>query len=280
MSFCAPGISNGHSSCFDRQGLIRIIENYNHRYPAHTIEYKRNTPNYVLWKRIRDNMSQSCQDNEWCWLDQDFLKNDKTVQSYYKPPIPNKPYKWLSTSDINKVLKQYEKLYPDFAFMGTVPIDFDEVIDEYKNMNVCTMSGGSRNPTNHMINQYGFVFNLDPHDQRGSHWVSMFMKLIGKDKFIGFFDSYGNPPPRQIAKLVRRLKAQVKKCLGVDLPYKCNTVQHQHKGTECGTYSLYFIYKCLMGYSFEEITENIILDDDVNQFRHFFFRPSIYYQDK
>lgn len=117
-----------------------------------------------------------------------------------------------------------------------------------------------------------------PHDQRGSHWVCMFMNLIGPDKFIGFFDSYGNPPPKQVKQLIDKLRLQAKKCLGIDIKYKCNTIQHQHKNTECGVYCLYFIYQCLQGLSFEDITETIILDDAVNKFRHFFFRPTIHYQ--
>ena len=34
------------------------------------------------------------------------------------------PTAWLSTIDINKVMKQYEK-NSDFVFLGAVPIDFD-----------------------------------------------------------------------------------------------------------------------------------------------------------
>ena len=91
------------------------------------------------------------------------------------------------------------------------------------------------------------------------------------------FRLYGHTPPKQIRDLIARLKNQVKTCLGIDLVYKCNTIQHQHKDTECGVYCLYFIYQCLQGYSFEAITETIILDDAVNKFRHFFFRPTMHY---
>ena len=103
--------------------------------------------------------------------------------------------------------------------------------------------------TEHKPNNYGFVFNLDPHNKRGSHWVSMFLKLedTGGGPFIGFFDSYGQPPPKEISQLIHRLKKQIKDCYGINLKYKCNTVQHQHGHTECGVYCLYFIYQCLRG---------------------------------
>ena len=279
--FCAPGITSAGGTCFDRPGLLRIIRKYNKRYPEHQIVFKRGTPNHLLWSLIRDGMASICGDQEWCWLDQDFLKDDTLVQSYYKPPKPKTAKKWLATSDIDRVLKQYEKQHSEFSFMGTVPIDFDEVIEEYKNMDVCQIyqAGGSSwsLSTGHDITKYGFVFNLDPHDKKGSHWVCMFMDIAGSSPYIGFFDSYGHLPPKQIRDLIVRLKNQVKTCLGIDLIYKCNTIQHQHKDTECGVYCLYFIYQCLQGYSFEAITETIILDDAVNKFRHFFFRPTINY---
>jgi hypothetical protein len=37
-----------------------------------------------------------------------------------------------------------------------------------------------------------YVINLDPHDQAGSHWVSMY---ISADRSYGeYFDSFGRPP--------------------------------------------------------------------------------------
>uniref|UniRef100_A0A6C0BKT3 Ubiquitin-like protease family profile domain-containing protein n=1 Tax=viral metagenome TaxID=1070528 RepID=A0A6C0BKT3_9ZZZZ len=271
-TFCAPGNQQIGGTCFDRNGLLRLIQKYNTKYPDRAIHYTSKTPNRVLWSAFRDGLASVCGDNEWCWLDQDFLKYDSEIQRYYRPPRPNTSHKWLSTTDIDAVLKQYETQYHNFVFMGAVPLDFDEVIDEYRNMKICPMYQGQQ------ITQFGFVFNLDTHQKKGSHWVSMFMNLDGPDKFIGFFDSYGHPPPPQIRNLIIRLKQQVKDCLGLQIHYKCNTVQHQHKNTECGVYSLYFIYQCLQHHTFEDITEAIILDDDVNRFREFFFRPTIHYR--
>jgi len=277
-SFCAPSNKQQGGTCFDRKGLERIIEKYNKRYPYSKIKYTPSTPLDTLWKLIRNGLSDVCGDQEWCWLDQEFLKNDNVIQGYLKPPKPETPTKWLSTNDIDQVLKQYEGLYDDFFFMGTVPIDFDEVIDQYKNIDLCEMYLGKSKITHgKKVRRYGFVFNLDPSYKSGSHWVCMFIDLTGKN-YIGFFDSYGHPPPNRILKLIEKLIEQARECIGITLRYKCNTVQHQHKGTECGVYCLYFIYQCLRGISFEKITETIILDDDVNQFRHVFFRPTIFYK--
>ena len=273
--FCAPGVKGRKGSCFNRQDLIRIIDKYNKHYPSNRIIYDpRQTPDDVLWENIRQKLADRCKDQEWCWLDQEFLSNDAHIQDRYKPPKPIRPRKWLSTRDIDNVLKQFENTHKYFKFMGTVPIDFDEVIDEYKNINICKLHQEQG------ITQYGFVFNLDPHDRRGSHWVSMFMDVGCEYPFIGFFDSYASPTPRPIRELIKKLQQQVETCMSpITLTYMSNTVQHQHENTECGVYSLYFIFQCLNGYSFKQITENIILDDEINTWRHFFFRHTIHYRE-
>lgn len=282
--FCAPGIRKKLKGCFDRQALIRIIDSYNSKYPNNQIRYDKNLTDNELWGLIRNSFANVCGENEWCWLDQDFLKNDPLLQDYYKPPKPDQPTKWLSTSDINGVLKQFENIYDDFAFMGTVPIDFDQVIEEYSKMDLCalynkqglSMETGERLHNNRGIRRFGFVFNLDPSTKRGSHWVAMYMDLTVAHPYVGYFDSYGYcPPPEEITVLMERLKKQAHKCLGINLIKRCNTIRHQHKNTECGVYAIYFIYNCLIGKSFETVTENIILDDDVNKYRDFFFRPTI-----
>ena len=74
------------------------------------------------------------------------MKDDE-IKNTFRPKTPKSWYKnnteWLSTIDIEKVLNQYEDLYPDFQFIGAVPIDFDYkfsigrcVIDELCNIDI------------------------------------------------------------------------------------------------------------------------------------------------
>lgn len=284
--YCAPGIRKNGNGCLDRPALVKIAEAINRKHGKKIINYSGQTSDDQLWNQIRDSFANVCGSQEWCWLDQNTLKSDdlKMLNQYYKPPGPETKTKWLSTSDINHVLRQFERIYPDFAFMGTVPINFDQVIEAYGKLNLCMlqkgdgikMDDGRHIYKDQVINKVGFVFNLDPSYKSGSHWVSMFLNLAVPKPYIGYFDSYGQcPPPQEIMKLMQRIQEQGRKCLGVNITIKCNTIQHQYKGTECGTYSLYFIYSSLQGKSFEEIVENIILDDDMNLYRDFFFRPHV-----
>ena len=279
---CAPRkVGSTTNGCFDKEALIRIAEDYNKKYPQKKIIYKPNIAPAQLWDLIRDSLAEKCGDDELCWVDQEFMKRDVDIQKYYKPIKPAGQTQWLATSDINNVLKQYEQKYDDFSFMGTVPIDFATIIEEYKNMDFCSLYKGKglhlRNKTtynNKPIRRFGFVFNLDPHDQRGSHWVSMFLDLTCKTPFIGYFDSYGFVPiPKEIDEFMDGLILAVKNCIRMTITKRINTIRHQHKNTECGVYSLYFVYNCLIGRTFDDITEDIILDDAVNKWRDRFFRP-------
>ena len=103
------------------------------------------------------------------------------IRKFFKPPSPKGKYDWLSSIDIADVMEQYEKKYPDFIFLGPVPIDFDEILTEVGQMNLKTLANKKK--------RIGIVFNTDPHDMPGEHWISMFIDL--NDKTICFFDSTG-----------------------------------------------------------------------------------------
>ena len=51
-----------------------------------------------------------------------------------------------------------------------------------------------------------------------------------------------------------------------------NRNRHQYKNSECGVYSLNFILRLLNGHTFEEISKNKVLDDDINKCRDTYFR--------
>ena len=118
-----------------------------------------------------------------------FTYNNTIITSiiqFFRPPGPNTRFKWLNTTNINLVMKQYEKKYNDYKFFGAVPIDFDNpmvsdiLFNDYNEL------------YNNDIKRIGFVFNLDRHDQGGSHWVALYCNL--DKKLIYFFDSYGTNP--------------------------------------------------------------------------------------
>ena len=114
-----------------------------------------------------------------------------------------------------------------------------------------------------MKTKTGIIFNLDKHDEPGSHWVCAFIDL---DKSAAYyFDSYGYEPPAEIAALLKRCKDQGCK----NIYY--NDIRHQRKGSECGMYCLFVLICLLNGKDFLKICKDVIDDDTMNSFRNVIF---------
>ena len=201
----------------------------------------------LIWENLDQRLKNKCT-TEWCWSKLPFVVKlrDNEIDNTFRPKMPKKwhqnPIEWLSTTDIEGVLFQYESKYPNFRFIGAVPIDFDDqdtvgkcLVSELCKTNLDTFI--ERN-----INKVGIVFNLDPSWKGGSHWVAMFIDLTMKKMY--YWDSYGESPPKEVNELANRLKEDGKK-RNMDFTFHINSVRHQYKNTECGVYCIWFIISLL-----------------------------------
>ena len=91
------------------------------------------------------------------------------------------------------------------------------------------------------------VFNLDKHDQPGSHWVSLYVDLNPKNPFLFYFDSTGRDSPKEIKVLEKKIIKQGKQNGLVIQKYSNLGTEHQEGNTECGMYSLFFLITMLTG---------------------------------
>lgn len=264
-------------TCFTIDALRKIADKWNETNPNNLIEYNEKTKGKMLWTSINNVMRKKC-NNEVCWIKQDFIKDSslyKELLKNFKPLMPktwdNKPTEWLNTLDIRDVMNQYEIKYPNFEFIGPVPIDFDSkigfgqcVIDELCKISIKSLLDKGKT-------QIGVVFNLDKHNEPGSHWVAMHCCLKNKRiSEICYWDSYGMKPNPEVVILMNRLKIQGSE-LGYNIRIKINNIRHQYKNSECGVYCIYFLTSLLEGKTFEEIIKNIISDDKMNAKRKIFF---------
>ena len=80
-------------------------------------------------------------------------------------------------------MKQFEKKHNNFEFIGPSPIDFDdhEMFGECVWEELCKFD--LQQKMRDKKEKIGIIFNLDPHDKPGSHWVAMFVN-IPKEKCI------------------------------------------------------------------------------------------------
>lgn len=275
--YCSPKNEKNDFSCFSKESIIKIINAWNkNKNNKNKIKINKSDNVPKLWKKINKKLSKNCY-GEWCWIQQDFVKQlgDKEIKETFRPKTPKAWYKkktdWLSTIDIENVLNQYEKVHDDFQFIGAVPIDFDYeysmgkcVIDELCKIKI-------ENNIKNNKTKIGIVFNLDKHDQEGSHWNCMYVDL--NKNIIYYFDSYGDKPPKEIKKLIDRILKQGNK-IGRKIDYVYNKVRHQYKHSECGTYCMNLIVSLLEGKTFESLTDKRIKDDTILLKRDYFYAPS------
>jgi len=167
-------------------------------------------------------------------------------------------------------MKQYEEAFQDFEFMGPYPIDF-AAPDPYTkqsgkclNDEVCQLRILDAMDSGTKTNRIGIVYNLDPHFKSGSHWVAAYIDVLKHHCY--YFDSYGMYPPKQIAKFMKWLTTQ-----DADMKLHYNGRRFQHKNTECGMYSLYFIIRMLAGDGFRSFTRQSPPDKEMLKLRHWIF---------
>ena len=236
-------------TCYSSGELAELKELWNKSNPNNKISSNNSKE---IWLFLKNTLNNKCY-NELCWLkDKSFdskINKQQLVKEIFRPFSPktwkNKPYEWLSSVDIIKVMKQYEKKYVNFSFIGPSPIDFDnkKLFGTCVWESLCKFDLNNYYNNSPQKNKIGIAFNLDPHYKSGSHWVALFIDL--NKNFIFYFDSNGEKIPSEINKLVKRIKSQATN-LNIKLKFYSNKdIQHQQKDGQCGVYILYFIIELL-----------------------------------
>jgi hypothetical protein len=264
---CNPGtLKSTRTTCLPMEMLERLRTAWNERYPSHKIaaSIKRKE---TLWAALRERMKKQYEcASEYCAVQKLGGPEEKRgAADYFRPSKPadwdKKPRDWHDTESIAAVMEQYEDAYPNFDFIGPTPIDFDArptgsfgscVMNELCNFNMSELRASGKD-------SIGVVFNLDPHDRPGSHWVCAYIDIRHNHAY--YYDSYGYEPCAEIRRLLRRCREQ-----GCKNIY-WNDIRHQRKTSECGTYCMYVIISLLKGLSFTDICKNRIDDDIMNSIR-------------
>ena len=258
-------------TCFTPRLMRKLKRLWNNKNPDDKI-FSKNRDYKGIWLELKKKM-KNC-NSEACWLKHECIKNNIPEYHWKKlfaPKKPktwkSKPNEWLNNFNISDVMKQWEKKYDDFLFIGPSPIDYDTnlgnncVTDELCNFNL-------RNLINKGITKVGIIFNLDKHNEGGSHWVTVFLNI--KKKRIFYFDSYAKTIPKQILKFVKTVQKQgIKE--GINIKYKSIKLRHQYGNSECGMYGLYFIITLLKNKPVSLFERKIIRDEEMLELRNEYF---------
>jgi hypothetical protein len=299
---CAPSKKYTDGSCFTLEALRKIAQRYNKRNPTNKIDLQLSKEQLV--RTLEQKLADKCNTDQTCWLRLDFVKeleNDDIEENTFLPKGPSKKYEWLSTTHINDVIEQYQKIHKDFEFLGAVPYDFDDL----QILGIKTLDFDEK--IKNGITKLGMVINLDEHWKNGSHWVGLYTDL-NKNQ-IYFFDSVGKKPLKRIRKFITRIAKHLytkkyksrlpvndvvrimkmmkggntttinkiiekypylRKLMNFDIRY--NHIQHQFNNSECGVYSINFIVRLVCGESFDSVINDITKDEEMNANRKIYFR--------
>lgn len=266
MSICAPARRRpGDWTCFELAELQSMVQAWNISKLGHPIHIRNPRDKRELWSALQQVFFPMCGDNEACWLDnRAFMKALEQVSpelyhavNYYsiKPKFEKGTHEWLSTTDIEYVMQQYEDVFPDFVFIGVFPSDHFKLYAEDFPYEAFTEYKSS-----------AIVFNQDESHQGGSHWVCMFFTHPrGRVETIEHFDSTGDAPIRNLAQFMKHPFFS-----GAHV--EISQFKHQRGDNECGMYCMFYILMRLHGNSFDDINSRRISDTEMNRYRRELFR--------
>lgn len=271
-------------SCLTEDVLGKLIAAYNKHHLTDKITIKsshtglKNTRKVDgLWEAFAAKMDPKLTEHEW--LELAFVKSELSAneiarikEEHFRPEAPEEwkrnPQAWLSTDDIDKALVQYTKKYPDFKYFGAVPSDFSIRAKDGNCMISDLCSINLAQLIKEKFRFIGAVFNFDPHNKSGSHWVGMFVNIPKGE--INYLDSNGYTPIPPIKQLLLTIKGQAAK-LGKKFKIQYCKKRHQYKNTECGVYAINFISSQIEGKEFTEIANHVVKDEAMNERRKSFF---------
>jgi hypothetical protein len=254
---CSPGTKKRKGSCLSSSQIEKLKRKYNKTH-SKKITSKRNKD------VLRDLASHLSCSRESCITEKMGMGSDMFAPKMPRSWLSNSS-EWLSSLEFVDIFKGYEKANPDFLFLGPAASDY-----QYKINGECEIKDLCSLDVRHLpskIKKIGIVFNLDEHDEPGSHWVSMYISV--KKKTVYYFDSAGSKILPNIYALYEQIHRQ-------DPSYKYvdnYPLIHQYGNNECGMYSIFFLIIMLETENYKYFTRRRWRDSSMNALRKKLFNP-------
>jgi hypothetical protein len=194
----------------------------------------------------------------------------KEKELRFRPEGPADSVDLLDNYNIDDTLEQLSRKMIDFKHIHFQMIDFMQTKSELATIFLPALyQEGYRT--------LGVVLNTDHSQGRGKHWFACFvdMRPLGTPKepwTIEYFNSSGNPPLAPVHAWIRQ---QIAVCASIGhraIPIYSSR-QLQYSNTECGVWSLVYIYSRLKGKPHSWMNDVRMDDKDMIKYRERIFRP-------
>lgn len=206
--------------------------------------------------------------------------------------------KLLSNINIDNVLRQWMSHFPDFFAYNFNMIDyaqnsidkFGRVVPKPDTLATINFDDLYNSPNKYRI--AACVINSDVSTGPGKHWMALVADARGDGEWsVEFFNSSGNPPAPEWVNWMQKTKHIMERLRrrssneaapNAESPPPAgpvvlakSTVRHQYSNTECGVYSLFYIWARLCGVAKEVLLNNPIPDRLMFAFRQHLFENSL-----
>ena len=186
----------------------------------------------------------------------------------------------LSNVPIDSMMRAYEHKFPGFfAYNFNMRNYFDysfrsgrvvEHPDTLATIQVKDLLSGAYNQQEYKC--CGCIINQDVYQGGGTHWMALFADWRTDSPTVEFFNSSGNGPRPEWVSWLVKTKNQLRKLYPAARIINVSSIKHQKSRTECGVYSLYYIYARLRGISHEYFNRAMIPDKLMFEFRQVLFK--------
>lgn len=201
---------------------------------------------------------------------------EKILQERFNPAGPYNNTAWLSNVNIDQKQLQWSQNAKElfslrYTFCPFQMSDFDSVGSELNYVDLLEKSA--------KYDAWSVVFNTDVSTGRGEHWFCVFADFrhsgTQSDPYtLEYFNSSGKPAPPSVNDWMNKVKVQfLIKNTAVDIVQVLKQ-KLQYSNSECGVWSLMYIYNRLLGRPMNYFASAGALDDDMIAFRANLFRYS------
>lgn len=188
----------------------------------------------------------------------------ETIRDNFKADGPSDSTEWLNNNNIDAILAQLCKKYPTLVRLPFHMIDMIDPDSQYSAFGKLTLKNIDieKNILDLGKNMLCVVINTDTTGRPGIHWFCLFCDFrragTRADPYtIEYFNSSGSRARSEVAEWMHRAEQMIE---GMNPPrfakrVTAATVQHQmDTDSECGVYSLYYIYRRVKGAPIEEFS--------------------------
>jgi len=184
----------------------------------------------------------------------------------------------LSNFNIDTVLRQWAKGMPDFYPYNFNMLNYashsyrDSHVENYPD-SLATVKFGDLYASG--IRTAACIINSDIYQGMGKHWMALFADARKTPATIEFFNSSGNSPAPEWINWMKKTQIALELLGHTAKIVKVAGIKHQNSRSECGPYSMFYIWARLNNVPLDYFLTNKIDDSLMFEFRqHLFNDPS------